>query len=365
MSCSTSWKAKLIRKISALIIDDSAFMRKSIALMLESDPDIKVVGSAKNGQEGYELVKNLKPDIVTLDIEMPVMDGLTALKKIMSDCPTSVIMVSSLTTEGAEATLKALELGAVDFIPKELSYVNVNITKIKEELVTKVKEIVKQKLYRDRLARLRSIPQVEKPGHTIPAQQTLPKIGYKAVAIGISTGGPLSLQKVVPLLSEKINVPVFIVQHMPPKFTKSLAERLNSMCKLTVKEAEDGETVKSGVIYIAPGGYHLKLKKVSLSNSLIEVSEDPSDTLHRPSVDVMMNSVINVFGKYTLGVIMTGMGKDGYEAIKNLKSIGGYSIAQDEQSSVVYGMPKAIVDAGLADNILPLEKISETINRVI
>ncbi|MEW6193534.1 MAG: chemotaxis response regulator protein-glutamate methylesterase [Bacteroidota bacterium] len=355
----------MIRKISALIIDDSAFMRKSIALMLESDPDIKVVGSAKNGQEGYELVKNLKPDIVTLDIEMPVMDGLTALKKIMSDCPTSVIMVSSLTTEGAEATLKALELGAVDFIPKELSYVNVNITKIKEELVTKVKEIVKQKLYRDRLARLRSIPQVEKPGHTIPAQQTLPKIGYKAVAIGISTGGPLSLQKVVPLLSEKINVPVFIVQHMPPKFTKSLAERLNSMCKLTVKEAEDGETVKSGVIYIAPGGYHLKLKKVSLSNSLIEVSEDPSDTLHRPSVDVMMNSVINVFGKYTLGVIMTGMGKDGYEAIKNLKSIGGYSIAQDEQSSVVYGMPKAIVDAGLADNILPLEKISETINRVI
>ncbi len=365
MSCSTSWKAKLIRKISALIIDDSAFMRKSLALMLESDPDIKVVGSAKNGQEGYELVKNLKPDIVTLDIEMPVMDGLTALKKIMSDCPTAVIMVSSLTTEGAEATLKALELGAVDFIPKELSYVNVNITKIKEELISKVKEIVKQKLYRDRLARLRSIPQVEKPGYTVSTQQALPKIGYKAVAIGISTGGPLSLQKVLPFLSEKINIPVFIVQHMPPKFTKSLAERLNSMCKLTVKEAEDGEVVKSGVIYIAPGGYHLKLKKVSLSSSLIEVSEEPLDTLHRPSVDVMMNSVINVFGKYTLGVIMTGMGKDGYEAIKNLKSIGGYSIAQDEQSSVVYGMPKAIADAGLADNILPLEKISETINKVI
>ncbi len=353
------------RKIGVLIIDDSAFMRKSLSIMLESDPDIKVVGTARNGQEGLELVKSFKPDVATLDIEMPVMDGLTALKKIMAECPTSVIMVSSLTTEGAESTLKALELGAVDFIPKELSYVNINITKIKEDLISKVKEIVKQKLIKERLNRLKSITQPGKPEVQRYSQNQIPSIGYKAVAIGISTGGPLSLQKIIPVLSEKIQIPIFIVQHMPPKFTKSLADRLNSMSKLNVKEAENGERVENGTVYIAPGGYHMTITKNGFNSSHINISEEPGYTLHRPSVDVMMNSVINTYGKYTLGVIMTGMGKDGFEAIKNLKSLGGYSIAQDEQTCIVYGMPKAIVDAGLADNILPLEKIPETINKVV
>lgn len=353
------------RKIGVLIIDDSAFMRKSLSIMLESDPDIKVVGTARNGQEGLELVKSLKPDVATLDIEMPVMDGLTALKKIMAECPTSVIMVSSLTTEGAESTLKALELGAVDFIPKELSYVNINITKIKEDLISKVKEIVKQKLIKERLNRLKSITQPGKPEVQRYSQNQIPSIGYKAVAIGISTGGPLSLQKIIPVLSDKIQIPIFIVQHMPPKFTKSLADRLNSMSKLNVKEAENGERVENGTVYIAPGGYHMTVTKNGFNSSHINISEEPGYTLHRPSVDVMMNSVINTYGKYTLGVIMTGMGKDGFEAIKNLKSLGGYSIAQDEQTCIVYGMPKAIVDAGLADNILPLEKIPETINKVV
>jgi len=333
--------------------------------MLESDPDIKVVGTARNGQEGLELVKSLKPDVATLDIEMPVMDGLTALKKIMDECPTSVIMVSSLTTEGAESTLKALELGAIDFIPKELSYVNINITKIKEDLISKVKEIVKQKLIKERLNRLRSISQPGKPEVQRYSQNQIPSIGYKAVAIGISTGGPLSLQKILPVLSDKIQIPIFIVQHMPPKFTKSLADRLNSISKLNVKEAENGEKVENGTVYIAPGGYHMTISKNGFTSSHISISEEPAYTLHRPSVDVMMNSVINTYGKYTLGVIMTGMGKDGFEAIKNLKSMGGYSIAQDEQTCIVYGMPKAIVDAGLADNILPLEKIPETINKVV
>jgi two-component system chemotaxis response regulator CheB len=340
-------------------------MRKSLSIMLESDPDIKVVGTARNGQEGLELVKSFKPDVATLDIEMPVMDGLTALKKIMAECPTSVIMVSSLTTEGAESTLKALELGAVDFIPKELSYVNINITKIKEDLISKVKEIVKQKLIKERLNRLKSITQPGKPEVQRYSQNQIPSIGYKAVAIGISTGGPLSLQKIIPVLSEKIQIPIFIVQHMPPKFTKSLADRLNSMSKLNVKEAENGERVENGTVYIAPGGYHMTITKNGFNSSHINISEEPGYTLHRPSVDVMMNSVINTYGKYTLGVIMTGMGKDGFEAIKNLKSLGGYSIAQDEQTCIVYGMPKAIVDAGLADNILPLEKIPETINKVV
>lgn len=352
-------------KISVVIVDDSAFMRKSLSIMLESDSDIKVVGTARNGLDGFEMIKKLRPDIVTLDIEMPIMDGLTALKKIMAECPTSVLMVSSLTTDGADSTLKALELGAVDFIPKELSYVNINITRIKEDLIQKVKEIVKQKQLNDRLKRLRALSRPTSVNIPAAAMADIPRIGYKAVALGVSTGGPLSLQKILPILSEKIKIPIFIVQHMPPRFTKTLAERLNGMCHLSVKEAEHGEKVENGFVYVAPGGFHMTIRKMNIANSIIEISEEPSYTLHRPSVDVMMNSVIEIYGKQTLGVIMTGMGKDGFEAIKRLKGIGGYTIAQEERSCVVYGMPKAIVDAGLADSILPLEKIPEMINKVV
>lgn len=353
-------------KVSVLIIDDSAFMRKSLTIMLESDPGIAVVGTARNGQEGVELANKLKPDVITLDVEMPVMDGLTALKLIMAQCPTSVLMISSVTTEGAQATLKALEIGAVDFIPKEMSYVSVNISKIKEDLITKVKEISRARLLKARLDRIKAIS----PSPAVRPRVTgflkdLPRAGYRAIALGISTGGPFTLQKILPLISEKVQVPIFIVQHMPPKFTKSLAERLNGNCKLEVKEAEHGEQVKNGFIYIAPGGFHMKLRGSSLGSPTIEISPEPSGTLHRPSVDVMMDSVVGVYGKYTLGIIMTGMGKDGFEAVKNLKSIGGYAIAQDEESCVVYGMPKAIVDGGLADVVLPAEKIPEMINRVV
>ena len=353
-------------KISVLIVDDSAFMRKSLSIMLESDPSITVISTAKNGQEGYDLAKKLRPDIITLDIEMPVMDGLTALKKIMTDCPTSVLMVSSLTTEGAQDTIKALELGAIDFISKELSYVSVNISKIKDDLIQKVKEITRQKSLKDRLKRLKSLNNnFTSDKRSTIIQKDLPVIGYKAIALGISTGGPLTLQKILPMISEKVNVPILIVQHMPPKFTKSLAERLDSLSKLEVKEAENEETLMPGVIYIAPGGFHMKLNKVGLQDIQINITREPADSLHRPSVDVMMNSVIDIFGKYTLGIIMTGMGKDGFEAIKKLKSIGGYCIAQNEETCVVYGMPKTIVDADLADLILPAEKIPETINRII
>lgn len=352
--------------ITVLIVDDSAFMRKSLTIMLQSDPGISVVGTARNGLEGFELAKSLRPDIITLDVEMPVMDGLTALKKIMTECPTTVIMVSSITTEGAHATIKALELGAVDFIPKELSYVSVSISNIKEDLISKIKEFVRQRSLRERLRRIRnSTPSGPPPKRLTNVIKEIPRRGYRAVAIGISTGGPFTLQKILPMISEKINVPIFIVQHMPPKFTKTLAERLNGMCSLEVKEAEDSEQVRANVIYIAPGGFHMKVKSNGIKGNEIKVTTEPSATLHRPAVDVMMNSVIDVYGKSTLGVIMTGMGKDGFEAIKNLKAIGGYSIAQDEESCVVYGMPKAIVEAGLADLVLPVEKIPEVINRVV
>jgi two-component system chemotaxis response regulator CheB len=356
----------LKENITVLIVDDSAFMRKSLSIMLESDSGISVIATARNGQEGFELAKSLRPDIITLDVEMPVMDGLTALKKIMAECPTSVIMISSITTEGAKATIKALELGAVDFIPKELSYVSVSISNIKEDLISKVKEFVRQRSLKDRLRRIRnSMPPAPPPKKLTSVIKDIPRLGYKAVAIGISTGGPFTLQKILPRISEKINVPIFIVQHMPPKFTKSLAERLNGICSLEVKEAEDSERVKSNVIYIAPGGFHMKVNSNGVKGTEISVTTEPNTTLHRPAVDVMMNSVIDVYGKHMLGVMMTGMGKDGFEAIKNLKAIGGYSIAQDEESCVVYGMPKAIVDAGLADLVLPVDKIPEIINRVV
>lgn len=339
-------------------------MRKSLSLMLESDDEVEVIATANDGVEGFEKAKSLRPDIITLDIEMPRMDGLTTLKKIMDECPTSVLMVSSLTSEGAEATLKALEYGAVDFIPKELSFVNINIIKIKEDLIRKVKEIVRQKSVKSRLERLRRLSQVPAAPAKPRINKAIPVGIFKAVTLGISTGGPFSLQRILPQFSKSINCPVFIVQHMPPKFTKSLAERLNSICELEVKEAENDEVVRPGVIYIAPGGFHMKVRKNLNNDVLIQISEEPSSTLHRPSVDVMMNSVNAMYGKNILGIIMTGMGKDGFEGISELKKLGGYCIAQDEESCVVYGMPKAINDAGLSDIILPLEQISEQVNKV-
>ncbi|MCF8240200.1 MAG: chemotaxis response regulator protein-glutamate methylesterase [Melioribacteraceae bacterium] len=357
-----------MEKIKVAIVDDSAFMRKSLSIILGADPEIEIIGTARDGVDGIELIKKTKPDVVTLDIEMPRMDGLSALKIIMKECPTSVIMVSSLTTEGAEATMEALELGAVDFIPKEMSYVSVKIVDIKEELIRKIKSIAKHHALKNRLLRIQSrlhSPQDSAP--KIPAYRTnnIPKAGFKAITIGISTGGPISLQKVIPMLSGDIKIPIFLVQHMPPTFTKSLADRLNNLSSIKVKEAEHNEVVKGGTVYVAHGGQHMLIYKSTKGNVCIKLSEYPANTLHKPSVDVMMNSVLDIYGRQTLGVIMTGMGKDGFEGIKRLKALGGYTIAQDELSCVVYGMPKAIVDKGLADSISPLEKIPKLINNAV
>lgn len=354
------------RKINVLVVDDSAFMRKSLSLLLESDSKIKVIDTATDGLMAIDKIKKLKPDIVTLDIEMPRMDGLTALGRIMKECPTPVLMVSSLTLEGADVTLKALELGAVDFIPKEMSFVSVAITSIKDELVSKVKTIHQSKTVMSRLKNL-NFPN-NKPSvisKSPRAEKKLPRLNYKAIALGISTGGPISLQKVVPFLSGKINIPIFIVQHMPPKFTASLAERLNGLSELEVKEASHNEIVRNGVVYIAPGGFQMTIKKDKLNNVLINISDKPDNILHRPSVDVMIDSVHSIYGKHTLGVIMTGMGKDGLAGIKKLIASGGYCIAQDEESSVVYGMPRAIVDNGLANVIASLEDIPKIINQAM
>jgi len=312
-------------------------MRKSLSIMLESDPNIEIIGVGKDGEEGYKLAKELKPDIITLDIEMPKMDGLTSLKLIMKDAPTSVIMVSSITTDGAEATL---------------------------DLIRKIKSIVYHKWNSTNTNKGSLLNGTKRDIATPQPSSVLPKMGYRAIALGVSTGGPISLQKVIPNLSEHIDVPIFIVQHMPPKFTKSLADRLNGMSKVEVKEAEDKEVVRKNVVYIAPGGRHIHFRNF---NGTVQVllKDDPENSLHRPSVDNMIKSATKIYGKKLLSVIMTGMGKDGLESIKELKKLGGKCIAQDEQSCVVYGMPRAIVEAGCADTIEPLEKIANKINSVV
>jgi two-component system, chemotaxis family, protein-glutamate methylesterase/glutaminase len=345
-------------------------MRKSLQIMLGSDPDMEIVGQAKDGKEGVEMAKRLDPDVITLDIEMPVMDGLKALEIIMKERPTSVLMVSSLTTEGADATIKALELGAVDFIPKEMSYVNVKIQDIKDDLIRKIKTIVQRKIISRTIQRLRAITgKTDRDRDAIapapPPSKLPPKIGYKAVMVGVSTGGPLSLQKVVPELSiSKLKIPIFLVQHMPPKFTRSLAERLNDMSEVEVKEAEHNEIVRGGVVYIAPGGKHMRVRSGG-GEERIDVGDKPEEALHRPSVSVTMESVLDVYGKHTLGVMMTGMGRDGADAFDRLKNLGGHALAQDESTCVVYGMPKAVVDAGAADTVLTLDRIAPTINEIV
>ena len=354
--------------IKVLIIDDSAFMRKSLTLMLESDPEIRVIATARDGNDGIEKVSKLKPDIVTLDIEMPGMDGLTALKVIMEQMPVPVLMVSSLTTESAQATIQAFDLGAVDFISKDLASISTNIKNIKGELIDKIKQIARSRLVQTRF-RMRRLVQSsrEKKGHVKP----VPKIvsfesiasDFEAVVVGVSTGGPEALNKIIPKIPGNFPVGMAIVQHMPPHFTKSLAERLNSISNVNVKEAEHGEPIQPGKILIAPGG-----KQMTFTNDgpyvTTVISDEPLNELYRPSADIMMKSAATSFRGPLLGVIMTGMGKDGVEGLKCVKSKGGYVIAQDEESCIVYGMPQAALEEGVVDSMVSLENISLAFTRL-
>ncbi len=354
-----------MRTIKVIIVDDSAFMRKSLSMMLESDAEIRVVATARNGNEALEKIRELKPDIITLDIEMPVMDGLTALRHIMKEMPLPVLMVSSLTTEGASATLDALNLGAVDFIPKQLSYVSLDIVKIKDELVQKVKHIVRNRSLRQRLERIKSGGVQTAPVRKSTNLNNLkrPVEDMAAMVVGVSTGGPNALLKIIPRLPASFPLGIAVVQHMPPNFTKSMAERLNSISELQVKEAEEGDPVERGVVLIAPGGQHMTFKKNGVKMT-VNINEEPKNTLYKPSVDIMITSATSVYNRPLLGVILTGMGKDGLEGLRSVKKRRGYIIAQDEESCIVYGMPKAVVDEGIADAVLSLEDISPALIRL-
>lgn len=349
------------RTIKVLVVDDSAFMRKALTLMLESDPDIRVVATARDGKDGIEKIRQYQPDIVTLDIEMPVMNGLEALAIIMKEMPMPVLMISSTTSEGAVATMDALNLGAVDFITKDTSYVSVTITEIKAELVSKVKHIVRSKALQFRLQRAGRIVVPgngeQKRGDQRKGPLARARGDLRGVVIGVSTGGPFALQNVIPRLPANFPLGIAIVQHMPPKFTKSLAERLNSMSQIEVHEAQDGEPLKPGLAVIAPGGRHLTFKREG-STVITQTPEEPSNVLYRPSADIMMTSALEAFGGPLVGLIMTGMGKDGLEGLRAIKSRTGVVFAQSENTCVVYGMPKAAVQEGLADAVLPLDEIA-------
>lgn len=361
------------KQIRIIVVDDSAFMRKALTMMLESDPAIKVIATARDGEEGVEKVRHLKPDLVTMDIEMPRMDGLAALRQIMATTPVPVMMISSLTTDGARATLDALEMGAVDFIPKGMSYVSLDIAKIKDELVAKIKSIVQRKsllMSRFRLERSGA----PATGHAVPTVQPRPAsppcgparkrhrhthpIGL--IAIGSSTGGPLALQQVIPRLPRNFPVGILVAQHMPPMFTASLAERLDQMSAVSVREAKDGEPVEPGTVLIAPGGKHLTVKKYA-ARPRAGVSARPADTVFHPCIDVTMKSVAAAYGRLAMGVILTGMGTNGVVGLGEIKGQGGIVIAQSAETCVVYGMPKAAVEAGLADIIVPIATVADEI----
>lgn len=370
--------------IRVMIVDDSAFMRKALEIILQKDPDIKVVAQAADGKEALELLAKNDIDVITMDVEMPRMDGITAVREILSRMPKPVLMISSVTTEGAEITLRALEAGAMDFIPKPASRVSLDIINLEDEIRNKIKVVAKRRppLIRPAPKTLASQPapahvaglnayglttrpstMPPAPGNAAPilvVEKPLGRVQRDLVAIGVSTGGPPAVQRVLSSLPADFPVPLLIAQHMPATFTAPFAKRLDNTCEITVKEAVSGEKLLPGVAYIAPGGRHIRLE-VKLAAMTVVVTDHPESALYRPSADVLHESVGNALGRRALGVQLTGMGSDGLEGIRVLKQKGGRALAQSDATCVVYGMPKAIVDAGLADEIVDIDDMAAAI----
>lgn len=334
-------------------------MRKVLTDIVNSDDNLEVVGVARDGEQAVELTKKLRPDCITLDVEMPKMNGLQALKAIMEQSPTPVIMLSSITFEGAQATIEALELGAVDFITKPGGSISLNIHDVKDEIIRKIYVVTR--------VNLKSF--VAKPEYTLPTITRNTPINSNSsdfswlVAIGTSTGGPKALNQVITKLPKDLPAAYLVVQHMPPGFTKSLADRLNNLSNLTVKEAEDGEEIKTGHVYIAPGDYHLQVNQGARLQ--IKLTKEPNVNGHRPSVDVLFNSVSQIKNLKLVAVIMTGMGHDGRDGIVNLKKSSSFNIGESSETCVVYGMPKAAMATGCIDIELPLYKIPFKLQELI
>ena len=345
------------QKIRVLVVDDSAFARFAIARQLQADPDIEVMDFARDGAEALEKVMARKPDVVTLDVEMPRMDGLTALEQIMAVCPTPVVMLSTLTGAGTQATIRALELGAVDFFLKPSLTCPAGTDGTGDDLRTKLKVAAGVKA--SQLGTTVSpVPVRSKPERHVEGRSAPPN---GAVVIGSSTGGPRALYQVIPALPAGIPAVILVVQHMPPGFTKSMADRLNELSEIMVKEAEAGDMLRQGEAFVAPGGYHMTVKK----DRVIDLNQTPPVCGVRPSVDVTMESVTQAFGAATMGVVLTGMGSDGTNGTSCIKAAGGKVIAEDESTCSVYGMPKSVADAGNADRIVPLPRIASELVRML
>ncbi|GAB4271212.1 MAG: chemotaxis response regulator protein-glutamate methylesterase [Deferrisomatales bacterium] len=338
--------------IRVLVVDDSAFVRRSIQRMLESDPGIQVVGTARDGLDALEKLESLRPDVVTLDLIMPGLDGVGFLRAMPGDRPVPVV-VCTIASEGAPRMMEALEAGALDWIQKPTALALDDLYEIQPTLVAKVKAAAEARL--DRVA-----PLLAPPPPPVAAAPPEARPGLDLVAVGASTGGPQALRHVLPRLPEGFPVPVAVVLHMPVGFTTLFAEHLDALCPLEVVEAAEGTEVRPGRILVARAGVHLKLRRRG-GRVVAFLDGQPYDALHRPSVDVLLASAAQVFGDRALGVVLTGMGEDGLRGARALRERGGRVLAEDEASCVVYGMPRAVAEAGLADRVVPLNEMAEAI----
>jgi two-component system, chemotaxis family, protein-glutamate methylesterase/glutaminase len=347
-------------KLRVLIVDDSSFMRMAIRGILSRAPHIEVVGIASDGVEGVEKALALKPDLITMDVEMPRMDGIAALKQIMAKQPTRVLMVSTLTCEGARSTFEALDAGAIDYVPKNVSDNKDAQRSFQEALLAKVMEASKS-MVRKSVGVER--PRILKPSEVRPSRFAHRRIS--AVGIGASTGGPVALQEVLSRIPVNFPHGIVVAIHMPKAFTGPYADRLNAKCSLSIREGADGDIVKGGEVLIAPGGRHSSLVRQG-SNIILRTAPtvDYPNYIYIPSVDLMLTSLCDASGGSMLGVILTGMGNDGFKGMQHLKGKGGVTLVQNEETSTIYGMPRACIEGRIADVILPLDQIGFEIGKI-
>lgn len=352
--------------VRVFVVDDSMFMRHALSQLLTQDPDITVVDTARDGLDALQKLEKIECDVVTLDVEMPNLDGLETLKQLFKKKPLPVLMVSSLTMQGAETTLKAMEYGALDFIPKDMDS---NRETFGKELRQKVKAIaLKKAILKLKYSRLNNQSRSQETPAPSIQHKEIPRSSCKGprdlVVIGVSTGGPPVVQKILAALPADFPATILISQHMPASFTGPFASRLDSVSKLTVTEAVDGDKLKRGHAYVCPGGKHMGIRMRGILPE-IAITLEPHDALYKPTVNVLMATAGEHMGNRTLGVMLTGMGADGVDGAKVLRDNGGYLIAQSEASCVVYGMPKAVVDANLANMVLDADDIAQAIIKIV
>ncbi|HHY08937.1 MAG TPA: chemotaxis response regulator protein-glutamate methylesterase [Firmicutes bacterium] len=342
--------------IKVLVVDDSAFMRKLISEIINAEADLEAVATARNGQDALNKLARLDIDVVTLDVEMPVMDGLEALRHIMSTKPLPVVMLSSMTKKGSDTTMQALALGAVDFIPKPSGSISLDLKDIAALIVEKVRLAAKAQVRE--IKKTSPLPRAVRPKVFPPAAAGAAE---KLVIIGSSTGGPRAVEEVFGQLPRNLPAGILVVQHMPAHFTRSFAERLDALFSFPVKEAADGDLIENSKVLIAPGDFHLLVGQ----DRRVHLNQSDKVMFLRPAIDVTMASLISVYGSKILGVILTGMGRDGAQGMAKIKAAGGITIAQDQNSSTIYSMPRAAAEEGNADYILPLNRIGEAISKIV